>query len=373
MLSNPIKNFRARFPRLVRLIRILRGQRWPKGSIVYYTGNRKGGLTPLNLEKGTSGTDSAVIHLTREWAKAGRDVTVYSNCSEHEGDFDGVKYINQYRFNPHDRFDTLIILAHPYLLRFPVLARKVVWDWHDVLGNTGCYPPDKIARFDHIFAKSHFQRNLLPDIADEYFTVVTNGIDQTFLELPETPRNLFKLIYASRYYRGLEPMLEYGWPVIKSKIPEAELHVYHGWVRRELHPKHAEWRKKMDALFQQDGVIEHGRVSQKKLIAEKASASIHYYACTYPEIDCISVRESAAVGCVPVTTDFAVFQEKEYCVRVAGDPNTQETQEAVAQKIVELLLDSEKLNQIRQQFRDRVKTETWQEVAKVWMKTFDEL
>jgi glycosyltransferase involved in cell wall biosynthesis len=129
----------------------------------------------------------------------------------------------------------------------------------------------------------------------------------------------------------------------------------------------------MDALFQQDGVIEHGRVSQKKLIAEKASASIHYYACTYPEIDCISVRESAAVGCVPVTTDFAVFQEKEYCVRVAGDPNTQETQEAVAQKIVELLLDSEKLNQIRQQFRDRVKTETWQEVAKVWMKTFDEL
>lgn len=359
------------FPGSVQLGRRIRARKWPSGSIVYYTGSRKGGLTPQNLEKGASGTESAVVYLTREWLKAGRQVTVYSTCGDREGIYEGVEYINYYKFNPYDRFDTLIILSHPYLLTLPTRARFVCWDWHDVLGNEKTYPRNKIDRFDHIFAKSQYQRNLLPNIPNSKFTVVTNGIDHKITQLPKTTKEPYKLIYASRYYRGLDLMLQYGWPIIKRSIPEAELHIYHGWVRRELHPRHDDRRRKMEELFQQDGVFEHGRVSQEKLIAEKATASIHYYACTYPEIDCISIRESAAVGCVPVTTDFAVFKEKEYCVRVAGEPTAKETQETLAHRIVDLLQNPDELQILRKQFRQAVKHETWQEVSKVWLNAFE--
>jgi glycosyltransferase involved in cell wall biosynthesis len=373
MLSHFKTYLRKQFPNIANWGRRFKSKRWPAGSIVYYTGNRKGGLTPLNLEKGTSGTDTAVISLCREWAKAGRDVTVFSNCEGKSGIYEGVRYVEQYLFNPYDKFDTLIILSHPYLLPLPVNASLVCWEWHDVLGSEKVYPKNKIFRFDKIFVKCQYQRNLLPEVPDEKFTIVTNGIDEKFTKIPAIPKEPFKLIYASRYYRGLDSMLEFGWPIVKSHIPEAELHIYHGWVRRELQSQHDNWRCKMEELFQQDGVFEHGRVSQEQLISEKMTASIHYYACTYPEIDCISVRESAAVGCVPVTTDFAVFKEKDYCVRVPGEPATQETQEAIAYRIIDLLKNPDELSTLRCQFKAIARKETWQEVAKVWLQTFDEM
>ncbi len=366
-----IDYLRRRSPELVELGRKLKAKTWPSGSIVYYTGNRKGGLTPFNLETGASGTETAVIYLAREWAKAGRAVTVYSTCGDREGCYDGVNYVNYYRFNPYDTFDILIILAHPYLLHPSVKAKHLCWDWHDVLGDAETYPPEKIAQFDHIFAKSRYQRNLLPDIPDEKFTIVTNGVDQSLLEFSATPKQPYKLIYSSRYYRGLEPTLRYGWPIIKQHLPEAELHIYHGWSRRELHSQHDAWRQEMEGLFQQPGVFEHGRVSQAHLIQEKATASIHYYACTYPEIDCIAIRESAFVGCVPVTTDFAVFKEKSYCVRVSGDSQNPETHRAIAYKIIDLLKHPDELTQLRDQFRKAVQSETWQQVAKTWLNYFD--
>ncbi len=363
---------RKKIPVLDTWGRRLKSKQWPKGSIVYYTGNRKDGLTPLNLEKGTSGTDTAVISLCREWAKAGKDVTVYSNCEGKSGVYDGVRYVEQYLFNPYDKFDVLIILSHPRLLKLPINARLVCWEWQDVMGGEKNYPRHKIARFDKIFSKCQFQRDLLPEIPDEKFTIITNGIDEKLTQIPETPKEPFKLIYASRYYRGLDSMLEFGWPLIKHHIPDAELHIYHGWVRRELNSQYDDWRKKMEVLFQQDGVFEHGRVSQEKLISEKLTASIHYYACTYPEVDCISVRESAMVGCVPVTTDFAVFKEKDYCVRVSGEPSAQETQEAVAYRIIDLLKEENELSALRTHFKDLAKQETWQKISSVWLDAFEE-
>jgi hypothetical protein len=68
------------------------------------------------------------------------------------------------------------------------------------------------------------------------------------------------------------------------------------------------------ALFPQEDVFEYGHVSQTQVIAGKETASIQYYACTCPEIAWISIRELAVAGCAPMTTDFAVFEEKEYCV-----------------------------------------------------------
>ncbi len=371
MPQNLKELLKKKFPQLAQFYKQITAKKWAKKSIVFYTGNRKVELAYDSLEKGASGSYTAVIKLSQEWAKMGYQVTIYSPCGDKPGIYDGVEYKNYYLFNPLDTFDILIIFQHPYLLPLPIKARKVYFEWQDIVGEDRIYPLEKLKRFDLIFAKSKYQRNLMPFIEDNKFVIATNGIDPNIAELSNTKKEPYKLIYASRYYRGLEDMLTYGWPIIKKEIPEAELHIYYGFVFREMHPSQAQWREKMLQLMAQDGVFEHGLIGQDQLILEKASASIHYYACTYPEIDCISVRESAMVGCVPVTTDFAVMSEKNYCVKISGEPSSQETQEKVAHKIVELLKNPQELELIRQQFIENVKHETWSNVAKVWAKNFD--
>jgi hypothetical protein len=358
------------FPQIIKLSRKIKAKKWAKNSIVYYVGNRKEPLTYDILKKGASGSYTALIYLCQEWAKLGRKVTVYAPCGEQEGIYDGVEYINYYKFNPEDTFDILIIFQHSYILPLPIKAKKVCFEWQDIYGPK-LQPKDKLARFDLIFAKSQYQRQLMDFISDEKFVIITNGINANIAELSNNKKEPYKLIYASRYYRGLEEMLTYGWQIIKQEIPEAELHIYYGFVLREMGEEAQEWRNKMIELMQQPGVFDHGKVSQDQLILDKSSATIHYYGCTYPEIDCISLRESAAVGCVPVTTTCGVFAEKEYCIKVQGEPNTKETQEAVAYKIVELLKNPEELAIYREKFKQLAILETWDKIAKIWLENFD--
>jgi glycosyltransferase involved in cell wall biosynthesis len=370
MINTLKESLKKQFPWFWDIWKQITAKTWEKGSIVYYTGNHKDGITPYSLTEGTSGSKAAVIFLSREWAKLGYKVTVYSTCGDREGIYDGVEYKNYYYFNPCDRFDVLIIFQHASLLPNNVKARKLCFEWQDILGGEKQYPREKLLKFDKIFAKSQFQRNLMDFVTDDKFVIVTNGIDPSIIELSKNEKDPYRLVYASRYYRGLDSMLTFGWPIIKREIPEAELHIYYGFVRRELGKGQTEWREMMKQLMQQEGVIDHGKIGQDQLILEKSKSSIHYYACTYPEIDCISVRESAVVGCVPVTTDFAVLAEKNYCVKVSGEPSTKETQEAVAYKIIELLKNQEKLATIRQEFIEAAKQETWDRIAQVWLENF---
>jgi hypothetical protein len=352
---------------LYELNRIRKAKTWPKNSIVYYVGKPKDGLTPHSLAEGTSGSHTAVIYLAREWAKLGYDVTVFSNCGDREGVYDGVRYLNYYYFNWYDTFDVLLIWRHPYMLRPRVKARRIGLEWQDVLDPPKCFPRDVMRRFDVIFSKSQFQRGLVPELPDSKFAIVSNGIDRSIAKYYDWEKNPHRLVYASRYYRGLEDMLAYGWPIIKQAIPEAELHLYYGFNRVEMGPDKAIWRKKMMALMEQPGVVNHGRVGQGQLIEEKAQSAIHYYGCTFEEVDCISVRESAAVGCVPVTTDFAVLSEKDYCHKVPGDPKKRATQEAVAHRIVELLQNPDELKAVREHCFEKAKDDAWDKIAKTWL------
>lgn len=123
----------------------------------------------------------------------------------------------------------------------------------------------------------------------------------------------------------------------------------------------------MIELMKQPGIFEHGRVGQAELIKEKAVSAIHYYASTIEEMDAMSVREFAAVGCVPVTTDYGVLKEKDYCVRISGNPYDQKTQEAVAQKVVELLKNQKQLEIIRQKSIESASASTWDKIAQLWI------
>jgi glycosyltransferase involved in cell wall biosynthesis len=371
MLETLKKWLKSQFPSTNDLTKKLKAKKRPDKSIVFYLGKR-----PLLLEsdlktKGASGSDSAVFFLTREWVKHGYDVTIYTNCEDREGIHDGVRYLNYRKINWYDSFDTLIIWRHPKMLPPYTKANRIWFDWHDIVYAPNAFIAEKLNRFDKILAKSHYQRNLLPEIADEKFVIINNGADASVLELSNNQKEPLKLIYASRYYRGLEFMLMWGWPIIKKEIPEAELHIYYGWTRRDSSKELIPWKEKMMELMEQPGVIEHGGVGHDKLMYEKSTSAIHYYGCTYEEIDCTSLRESAMVGCVPVTTNYAVIEEKDYCIKVDGEPATKETQEALAYRIVELLKNPEELEATRKKILEYVKNETWENVAPLWLENIE--
>ena len=342
---------------------------WNDKSIVIWAGRSFEEWSPDSLKTGLGGSETAIVQLAKNWRAMGYNVTVYGNPGAIEGDYGGVEYLNFYRFNRNDNFNTLIIWRAPWELDNKWSAKRVLLDLHDV-PNPKEFTPERLKNVDKIMVKSRYHRNLIPHVPDEKIEIITNGVDKRFIKI-KGARDPYKLIYASSYDRGLFWMLHWGWPIIKREIPEATLDIYYGWnlfdtVHRG-NPERMKWKEELVHMMNQKGVTEHGRIGHKELLKKKAEASIHYYATDFEEIDCISVRESALVGCVPVMTDYAALKEKDYGVRVKGDPNARETQEAVANEIVRLIKSGE-VEKLRADCQKKAKKETWGEIAKQWVK-----
>jgi len=357
---------------------------WPRKSICYFTGQTMEEWSPMSLQTGIGGSETAVIQLAKEWVKQGFKVVVYGRFGSDEGLYDGVEYRNYYRFNRLDSFDTLIIWRNAPLLDIPFKAHRIFLDLHDVPENPEM-TVERLEKVEKVFVKSNYHKSLLRScdkgrfkrFNDDKVVVIPNGYSEDLVKAVtlNTDLNNKKIIYSSSYDRGLEDMLMFGWPIIKKEVPEATLDIYYGWnLFDSFHRGNKTkmfWKAKMVELMKQPGITEHGRVGQKELVKAKADSAIHYYGTTFEEIDCISVRESAAVGAVPATTDYAALCEKTYCDRTEGDPVFKETQQDLAQRIVYLLKNPSKLKQLREAFMKEAKKEGWVDVSSQWLPYFE--
>jgi hypothetical protein len=354
--------------KLSRFTNRLSSKKWPENSIVYYCPpNTSEPWDPTSLNRGIGGSQVSVIFLTKLWAKYGFKVYVYNNCASNEGKYDEVEYRDYKSFNPWDQFSTLIIWRMPWRMQFPNNAKRILLDIHETL-----IPEqrtfEKLSKYDVTFLKSTYHRSLFSELPDTQVVTIPNGVDEDYKDLFSKQKNPCRLIYASSYSRGLAEMLEFGWPLILQSFPDAQLHIYYGWsLPKNPTASQKSWKEKLLKLMDQPGVIEHGRVSQTELMQAKASSSIHYYGCTFPEIDCISVRESALVGCIPVTTDYAALSGKSYCLTVPGKVKSPATQEHLARKIVELLSHPEKIQELRYTFSEQARKETWNIISAKWL------
>ena len=179
-----LKNWiKSQFPSTNDLTKKLTAKKWPDKSIVFYLGKRALLLESDLKTKGASGSDSAVFFLTREWVKHGYDVTIYTNCEDKEGIHDGVRYLNYRKLNWYDTFDTLIIWRHPKMLRSYTKANRIWFEWQDIIYEPNAFKLERLAKFDKIFVKSHYQRNLLPELPNEKFAIINNGADSSVLKL----------------------------------------------------------------------------------------------------------------------------------------------------------------------------------------------
>jgi len=338
---------------------------WPDNSIVYYCSSVLEDWGPDSLETGCGGSEEAVIHLTKRWVKMGYDVTVFCNCPE-EKTVDGVKWVRYERFNPRDIFNVLISWRNNVFLETRV-ARKKLIDVHDVPDNR-YYQPEQVKNAK-IVVKSQFHRKLFPQLPDEQFTTISNGIvHEQFTEIPEKTKN--NLVYTSSYDRGLEWLLEM-WADIRAKVPDVTLDIAYGWQLFDSSPfgrteGGIDFKRRMTRLLDQEGITQHGRLNSEDVAGLYLKADIFAYPTDFQEIDCISLTKATAAKCIPITTDYAVMPERNQGIIVNGP--IAETKEQFLNQLIDLLNDDKKKEEIRSKLD--VSNFSWDNTAEEWAKLF---
>lgn len=152
---------------------------WPDKSIVYcasWGAEHFEGWSPKNMETGIGGSETAIIELSKRWAKAGYDVTVYGDPRDDAGDYGGVHYRPYYEINWKDTFDTIIIWRLPQLLDQDIKAKRIFYDAHDVESQVN-WTEERMAKVAKAFFKSNYHRSMVPKMSDSKAVVVSNGID----------------------------------------------------------------------------------------------------------------------------------------------------------------------------------------------------
>lgn len=343
---------------------------WPEKTIVYYCGKTAEPWSGASIKKGIGGSELAVIKLSQEWVKRGYEVVVYCTCDE-PGVHDGVLYQQDTAFNVADRFNIFILWRGTTLLNFfDIHAKLAILDLHDIVKPED-FTPTVLKNVNKICVKSRHHASMLGDKVsqDKYHVIPNGGYFKNEYKLEKDPNYI---IYASSYDRGLPFILKWAWPVIKQACPNAYLKIFYGWNGFDAHQKMTDdvvkYKNIILDLMKQDGVSECGRIPQEQLLKEKAKANIHLYTGDFQEIDCISIRESACMGAIPIVSKgVKVFEEKAYCTLIDGNPRTKEMQEEAGRKVVEFLQNPDLAEKYRTEMMDKIPEETWSNIAERWI------
>lgn len=287
--------------------------------IVYYCGMTTHEWNPIMAkEKGIGGSEEAVINLSKEWAKAGYNVTVYNNCGTQVIVDEGVTYRPFWEFNSKDKIDMLIIWRHPKLVDYPLNATKVYIDMHDVIGK-GEFNEKRLEKIDKIFVKTNFHRSLFPNIPDEKIAVIPNGIDFELFK-QDVKKDPFLMVNTSSPDRSMDVLPEL-FKRVKKEVPNARMVWAYGWdIFDNAYSDDKQmmaWKKKIVKEMDDAGIENMGRLSQKECAKLYLEGSILAYPTEFAEIDCITVKKAQACGCTPITTDFGALDESvQYGVKI---------------------------------------------------------
>lgn len=341
---------------------------YPHKHIAIYCGQSWEDWSPASTIRGIGGSEEAVIYVSRELARLGYEVTVFNQCGEMKGNYEGVEYKPYHAFNPKDNYNILIGWRRNSF-RGISAKQKIVW-LHDVPYD-GMFLKDSVDDFDKMIVLSEFHKSLVPDfIPRDKIFVSSNGVNLKDFEVSGIGRDSKRMIYTSSYDRGLEHLL-LMWADIKKEVPEANLHIFYGWnTYDEMVQKGARdgrFKKIMLPLMNQEGVFEHGRVGHKKLAKEFLSSGLWVYPSHFEEISCISAMKAQVAGCVPVCTDYAALKETvKIGVLINGKGGDSDGNKKYKESLIEILKNDERQEEIRIQLDSLKESFGWGRVALSW-------
>jgi len=347
-----------------------------KADVVFYTG----GTTAFNgrtlEEKGLGGSESALIYVARALAASGMKVRVFCNCDK-PSEYDGIRYGDLVDFHMYRQFNSFpIIISSRSLRPFKIALQtqtRILWIHDDI--NVKYLEGETLNTLpiDRIFAVSRWQRDEWSHyfhIKQDRFFLTRNGVDLTMFK-PGVQRERHRLIYASRPERGLDVLLKL-FPIIRNRIPTAELHLYTYYSPGE---------KSIDEIWrhtQQPGVYIKGCLTKSSLAGEMASARLMVYPSTFRETSCIAAIEAQASGTPVIASTIAALSETVVdgvsgCL-VPGEPGTDEFGRRFAETVIALLNDDISWQRLSQNARSRgEQLYGWEDIAKEWVEEFQRM
>jgi tetratricopeptide (TPR) repeat protein len=366
--GKPLKLFEALPPRLLSDVRLnverakfLPKINWPEKSIAIYCGPGVESWGPDTMAKGMGGSEEAIVYLSRELAKLGWQVIVY-NDREEEYSADGVTYKPWTLLNPFDRFNVFYAWRSPENTR-NIRARRIICDLHDTVQADRIYACDDKVKF---FVKSQYHRSLYPELPDDRFIVVGNGIDKSHFKPVKTDRT-YDIGYFSSCDRGLECLLSLI-PKIEEKLgrPVKSCWAY-GWdtfdAMHSKNPDMMKWKWSIIRKMNDVGMENKNRLSHQDLAKLMQDTRVWAYPTEFTEIHCITALKAGEAGCIPVTTDCYALEEtvadKTYSVQCQDIYTNQVKQKLFVDTVVKALATKDYRPQ-------QVPNAYWSDVAKVW-------
>lgn len=279
--------------------------------ITYYCGQTTHEWNPeMAKTKGIGGSEEAVINLSKEWAKLGYNVTVYNTCGSEPMTCDGVRYEPFWAYNPKDKTDITILWRRPNLADYDLNTTKLFVDLHDVIP-AGEFTEKRLKKIDKVFVKTNAHRSLFPNVPDEKIAVVPNGQDFELFS-QDVKKDQYMMVNTSSPERSMD-VLPKLFKMVKEQVPEARLKWAYGFeIFNNAHANNKQmmaWKEECEKEMVEAGIENMGRLSQAECAKLYLEANILAYPSEFFEIDCISVKKAQACGALPVTSDFAAFDE----------------------------------------------------------------
>jgi len=320
--------------------------------------------------QGLGGSESAVTFVSAELAELGFDVTVFNTCNlDHAkpGVYDGVTYRPLHDLALDHEFDVVIssrtVIPFTEPKNYPdlrdgrampfqamnlydrILSKakmRILW-MHDTFC-LGDHILESLAvsnRITDIFTLSdwhstyiancdHGNRRNFEVLKNKLF-ITRNGAKNynTEVDIAAKDPNLF--VYNASVTKGMIPLVEIIWPIVKSQIPQAKLKIIGGYYRFSTNTEPDEQEKKWRVMANDPknislGMEFTGVIPQKEIANILTNASFMIYPSAFPETFGISTLESLLYNTPAITCRFGALEEIAlenscYLIDYAIEPN----------------------------------------------------
>ncbi len=299
--------------------------------------------------RGLGGSESAVIHMSRELAILGFRVTVFCDCDTDDtspGVYDNVTYRPLCQAETTQTHYDIMIASRsvapfaPYSLKerfksFKGLPNtenmaqragyKILW-MHD----TFCDGDDLIEEFclsgriHKVFTLSDWHTTYITncdhgkrrnyEVLKKYIWQTRNGIVKytDWTDIRNKDSNLF--VFNSSVTKGMVPLVENIWPEIKKNIPSAKLKILGGYYKFSNNSVPDEQQTtfmRLCDLANKSPELDiefTGIVTQQQVAEIMTEASYMLYPALFPETFGISVLEALYYNTPVITNDFGALE-----------------------------------------------------------------
>jgi glycosyltransferase involved in cell wall biosynthesis len=379
-------------------------------------------LDPLGLpydgntlnNRGLGGSESATILVAQELSKIGFEVTIFNHC-DHSGMYDLVQYEDISFFDksngstevPHVLHQDIVVVlrtVEPFLdPKYHALmtcAKFKVVMCHDTFLQHDARAEDLLVNgvIDEMFVLSDFQnyymstchhggRRRNPEVLKNKIFQTRNGVVRHIQEVDVTQKDKNLFVYNSSVTKGMVPLVQKIWPLIKNAIPEAKLTVIGGYYKfaegNKPDEQEQNWRKmSSNPINLANGIEFLGIIKQDEIAKILSKATYFLYPGAFPETFGISTLEALSYNVIPITTKFGALEETavekaSYLIDYAIEPNNlypEINTDLQIQKFVEMTVrayNTPYLNMQKQQYANIVhEVSSWSSVALQWKAHF---